>query len=113
MFFFFSGLFFRKQVGRVFIVESEKELYAFGFVWKGLGAIANVDGFVQVFAFGLMLDEDCPFPEKVYIACALIETVNGLFKTADLAAGDPEYIEKLVPEGFCFSPFACFVFPFL
>jgi hypothetical protein len=59
-----------------------------------------------------MLDEDSTLPKKVYIPCALIETVNGLFKTADLAAGNPEHIEKLVPESPGFCPFTGFIFPF-
>ncbi|MBP7764547.1 MAG: hypothetical protein KA113_05110 [Syntrophaceae bacterium] len=69
--------------------------------------------FVEVFAARLVLDDQYALPEEVDVAVLISELSDRFFKAGDALAGDAEYVEKTVPEGFGFRFFGAFPFPFL
>ena len=70
-------------------------------------------GACQVAAGALLLDKEHALPEQVDEAALVAQLLDGFLETGDAAAGDAEYLEKLVVEGLALAAFVMGVLPFL
>ncbi|HOD62898.1 MAG TPA: hypothetical protein PKO04_01420 [Smithellaceae bacterium] len=58
-----------------------------------------------------MLYNQNAFPEEIDVAVLIAEFFDRLFEAGDALAGNAEYIEETIPEGFGFRVFGAFPGP--